>query len=82
MASLIVRIELSKEAVLVEIERLKSLTRDGGFMAMPDHLMTPGVSLDVYRWYLDQVRSASLAEHPDAERLAQRSRPVRAHAIR
>jgi hypothetical protein len=50
-------LEDSKEAVLAEIERLKPLIRDGGFMMMPDHLITPGVSLDMYRWYLDQVRA-------------------------
>jgi uroporphyrinogen decarboxylase len=49
-------LEQSRGAVLAEIERLKPLMCDGGFMMMPDHLITPGVSLDMYRWYLDQVR--------------------------
>jgi hypothetical protein len=34
--------------------------REGGFVMMPDHLITPGVSLDMYRWYLDQVRNLRL----------------------
>jgi len=49
-------LEDSREAVLAELQRLKPLMRDGGFMMMPDHLITPGVSLDMYRWYIDQVR--------------------------
>jgi uroporphyrinogen decarboxylase len=49
-------LEQSQDAVLAELDRLKPLMQDGGFMMMPDHLITPGVSLDMYRWYLDQVR--------------------------
>ena len=49
-------LERSREAVLAELARLKPLMKDGGFMMMPDHLITPGCSLDMYRWYLDQVR--------------------------
>jgi hypothetical protein len=33
------------------------LMKDGGYMMMPDHLITPGVSLADYRWYLDRVRT-------------------------
>jgi len=50
-------LEKSREAVLAEFERLRPLMRDGGYFLMPDHLITPGVSLDMYRWYLDQVRA-------------------------
>ncbi len=49
-------LEDSREAVLAEIDRLKPLMRDGGFMMMPDHLITPGVSLEDYKWYIEQVR--------------------------
>jgi len=49
-------LEQSHEAVLAEIERLKPLMKDGGYIMVPDHLITPGVALDDYRWYLDQVR--------------------------
>ena len=38
-------------------KRLIPLMKDGGYMMMPDHLITPGVSLADYRWYLDQVRA-------------------------
>jgi hypothetical protein len=34
--------------------------KDGGYWPMPDHLITPGVSLDMYRWYLDQMRAIRL----------------------
>jgi uroporphyrinogen decarboxylase len=49
-------LERSRADVLAELDRLRPLMADGGFMMMPDHLITPGVSLDMYRWYLDQVR--------------------------
>jgi len=49
-------LEKDQAAVLAEFERLKPLMRDGGFMMMPDHLITPGVSLEMYRWYIDKVR--------------------------
>ena len=49
-------LEHSREAVSAEIERLKPLMREGGFIIMPDHLITPGVALDDYRWYLDRIR--------------------------
>jgi len=49
-------LEKSQGAVESEIARLIPLMKDGGFLMMPDHLITPGVSLDMYRWYLDQVR--------------------------
>ncbi len=50
-------LERGKEAVLAEFERLRPLLRDGGYILMPDHLITPGVSLEMYKWYLDQVRN-------------------------
>ena len=49
-------LEKSHEAVEAEIQRLLPLMKEGGFIVMPDHLITPGVALDDYRWYLDRVR--------------------------
>jgi len=49
-------LEESHEAVEAEIQRLLPLMKEGGFIMMPDHLITPGVALDDYRWYLDRVR--------------------------
>lgn len=50
-------LERDRAAVETEIERLMPLIRDGGYMLMPDHLITPGVSLDMYRWFLDRWRA-------------------------
>jgi uroporphyrinogen decarboxylase len=53
-------LEKSHAAVLAEFDRLRPLMKDGGYMMMPDHLITPGVSLADYRWYLEQVRQLRL----------------------
>jgi len=53
-------LERGRHAVTAEIERLMPLMRDGGFIILPDHLITPGVALDDYRWYLDRVRELRL----------------------
>ena len=53
-------LEKSRGAVQAEFQRLLPLMRKGGFIMMPDHLITPGVALDDYRWYLDQVREMRL----------------------
>jgi uroporphyrinogen decarboxylase len=50
-------LERGHAAVEAEIQRLLPLLRDGGFILMPDHLITPGVALADYRWYLDQIRN-------------------------
>ncbi|MCL1887295.1 MAG: uroporphyrinogen decarboxylase family protein [Kiritimatiellaeota bacterium] len=45
-------LEQSHDAVEAEIQRLMPLMRDGGFVMMPDHLITPGVALKDYQWFL------------------------------
>lgn len=40
-----------------EIERRLPLMKDGGFMLMPDHLITPGTSIANYRYFLERIRS-------------------------
>ncbi|HPP12983.1 MAG TPA: uroporphyrinogen decarboxylase family protein, partial [bacterium] len=40
-----------------EIARRWPLMKEGGFVLMPDHLITPGTSLDNYRYFLNRVRS-------------------------
>jgi len=47
-------LEQSHAAVEAEIQRLMPLIRDGGFVMMPDHLITPGVALSDYQWFLDR----------------------------
>lgn len=49
-------LEKGHAAIRAEIERLLPLMKEGGFIMMPDHGITPGVSLEDYRWYLEQVR--------------------------
>ena len=53
-------LEKDHAAVEAEIERLMPLMREGGFLMMPDHLITPGVALKDYQWYLDRVRESRL----------------------
>jgi uroporphyrinogen decarboxylase len=52
-------LEKGRHAVSSEIERLLPLMRQGGYIIMPDHMITPGVSLEMYRWYLDELRALS-----------------------
>jgi len=47
-------LERGHAAVLAEFDRLKPLMKDGGYMMMPDHLITPGVSWKDYRWFINQ----------------------------
>ena len=52
------KLELEKgpAAIDAEIQRRIPLMKDGGFVVMPDHLITPGTSLDSYKYYLDKIR--------------------------
>lgn len=49
-------LEKEHDAVEAEIQRLLPLMKEGGYIMMPDHLITPGVALEDYRWYLNRVR--------------------------
>lgn len=49
-------LEDSHEAIMREFDRVRPLMEDGGYILMPDHLITPGVALSDYQWYLDRVR--------------------------
>lgn len=40
-----------------EIERRLPLMKEGGFVLMPDHLITPGTSTANYRYYLERIRN-------------------------
>lgn len=53
------KLELEKgpAAIDAEIDRRLPLMRDGGFAPLPDHLITPGTSLENYRYYLDRIRA-------------------------
>ena len=53
-------LEKGRAEIDAEIERRIPLMKDGGFLVMPDHLITPGVPLDDYRYYLDRIRTLKL----------------------
>ncbi len=53
-------LEHGRAAIDAEIDRRLPLMREGGFVMMPDHLITPGVPLDDYKYYLDRVRTLRL----------------------
>ena len=48
-------LEHNHAEIEAEIERLTPLMQDGGFMLLPDHHITPGVSLKDYQWFLERV---------------------------
>jgi Uroporphyrinogen decarboxylase (URO-D) len=50
-------LEQGRDAIDAEIERHIPLMQEGGFVMMPDHLITPGVPLDDYKYYLDRMRN-------------------------
>ncbi|MBI3991486.1 MAG: hypothetical protein HY350_04980, partial [Candidatus Omnitrophica bacterium] len=50
-------LEKGRSDIDAEIERRLPLMRDGGFVVMPDHLITPGVSLENYKYYLERIRA-------------------------
>lgn len=56
------KLELEKgpAAIDAEIERRIPLMKDGGFIPMPDHLITPGTSLENYKYYLEKMRNLRL----------------------
>ncbi len=49
-------LEQDRAAIDAEIARRMPLIKDGGFMIMPDHLVTPGTPLANYQYYLDKLR--------------------------
>ncbi|NIA06093.1 MAG: hypothetical protein GWP14_00390 [Actinobacteria bacterium] len=49
-------LEKGPEAIDVEIERRLPLMKEGGFVVMPDHLITPDTSLANYKYYLNRIR--------------------------
>lgn len=50
-------LEKGRAAIDAEIERHIPLMKEGGFVMMPDHLITPDTPLEDYRYYLDRVRA-------------------------
>lgn len=50
-------LEQGPAAIDAEIERRIPIIKDGGFIIMPDHHITPGTSLKNYQYYLDRIRN-------------------------
>ncbi|MBN1671670.1 MAG: hypothetical protein JXR37_11580 [Kiritimatiellae bacterium] len=53
-------LEKGRAAIDAELERRVPLMKEGGFVVMPDHLITPGVALSDYQYYLGRVRALRL----------------------
>ena len=49
-------LERGRDAIDAEINSHVHLMKEGGLVMMPDHLITPGVPLDDYKYYLEQIR--------------------------
>ena len=53
-------LEHGPQEIDAEIQRRMEIMRDGGFLMMPDHWITPGTSLENYKYYLDRIRALHL----------------------
>jgi uroporphyrinogen decarboxylase len=49
-------LEKGRAAIDAEIERRLPLMKDGGYVPLPDHLITPGTPLEDYKYYLTRIR--------------------------
>jgi len=49
-------LEKGPAAIDAELQSHVELMREGGLVLMPDHLITPGTSLENYKYYLNRVR--------------------------
>lgn len=50
-------LEKDRAAIDAEIKAHIPLMKEGGYLMMPDHVITPGTSLANYRYYLDSIRT-------------------------
>ena len=53
-------LEKGRPAIDAEIERRLPLMKSGGYIVLPDHLITPDTPLDDYKYYLDRIRELRL----------------------
>lgn len=53
------KLELEKDrpAIDAELEQRIPLMKEGGYIVMPDHLITPDTPLENYKYYLEKVRA-------------------------
>ena len=52
-------LEQEPAAIDAEIERRITIMKDGGYIILPDHHITPGTSLKNYKYYLNRIRNLS-----------------------
>ena len=50
-------LEKNTAAIDAELESHMALMKEGGFLLLPDHFITPGTPLANYQYYLDRVRA-------------------------
>ncbi len=50
-------LEKDRKAIDAEIEKRKPLMADGGYIPMPDHLITPDTPMANYQYYLEKIRN-------------------------
>lgn len=50
-------LERSRAEIDAEIERRKPLMAEGGYIPLPDHLITPDTPLENMQYYLEQIRA-------------------------
>lgn len=50
-------LEKGRAAIDAEIQRRIPLMKAGGFVPLPDHLITPGTPLDDYKYYIESIRN-------------------------
>lgn len=50
-------LEQGRAAIDAELERRLPLMKEGGYLPMPDHMITPGTPLADYRYYLEKIRA-------------------------
>jgi uroporphyrinogen decarboxylase len=53
-------LEKGRASIDAEIERHVPVMKGGGFVIMPDHLITPDVPLEDYRYYIERIRALRL----------------------
>jgi uroporphyrinogen decarboxylase len=53
-------LEKGRAAIDAELQSHIPLMKEGGLVLMPDHLITPGVPLEDYKYYLSRVRELRL----------------------
>ena len=53
-------LERGREAIETEIQRCIPMIKEGGYIIMTDHAVTPGVPLADYQWYLERIRELDI----------------------